>query len=150
NTRLLGWDRVTVLAHADDEADVRAALLEPFEHALTPEPTAEAEPAGDESPFKGHVVLLSHGHGGSVLTRFLRLRDIPFVVVEQDLTTVKALRAQGFRAVHGHGEDPELLRRAGIEDAKMLLVTTTQPVAARRAIEHAHRLNPQLDVIARV
>ena len=32
----------------------------------------------------------------------------------------------------------------------MFLVTTTQPVAARRAIEHAHRLNPQLDVIARV
>jgi len=31
DTRLLGWDRVTVLAHAPDEAAVRRALLEPFE-----------------------------------------------------------------------------------------------------------------------
>src|SRR5690606_22492039 len=31
DTRPLGWDRVTVLAHAPDEAAVRRALLEPFE-----------------------------------------------------------------------------------------------------------------------
>ncbi|AKU92033.1 potassium/proton antiporter [Vulgatibacter incomptus] len=30
NTRLQGWDQVTVLAHAPDEDRVRAALLEPF------------------------------------------------------------------------------------------------------------------------
>lgn len=30
NTRLQGWDQVTVLAHAPDEEAVRAALLEPF------------------------------------------------------------------------------------------------------------------------
>jgi Trk K+ transport system NAD-binding subunit len=52
--------------------------------------------------------------------------------------------------LHGHGEDPELLDQAGIKHARMLLVTATQPVSARRAIEHAHRMNPQLEVIARV
>lgn len=30
NTRLLGWDQITVLARADDEEKVRAALLDPF------------------------------------------------------------------------------------------------------------------------
>lgn len=30
NTRLLGWDQVTVLARAKDEDRVRAALLDPF------------------------------------------------------------------------------------------------------------------------
>lgn len=33
NTRLQGWDHVTVLAHAPDERAVRAALLTPFEQA---------------------------------------------------------------------------------------------------------------------
>lgn len=159
NTRLLGWDQVTVLAHADDEADVRAALLEPFERPVAPEEpgthTSDAKPAeppgvGGDGSFRDHVVLLGHGDVGSVLARFLRLREIPFVVIEQDHTTVMTLRGQGVPVLHGHGEDPELLRRAGVEAATMLLVTTTQPVAARRAIEHAHRLNPQLDVIARV
>ena len=159
NTRLLGWDQVTVLAHARDEADVRSALLEPFDRPALPEEPetraldeSPADPLGAErnGPFRGHVVLLGHGDVGSVLTRFLRLREIPFVVIEQDETTATALRAQGVHVLHGHGEDPELLGRAGIEDARMFLVTATQPVAARRAIEHARRLNPELDVIARV
>jgi len=40
NTRLLGWDQVTVLARAEDEDQVRDALLLPFEQA----PTADAQP----------------------------------------------------------------------------------------------------------
>jgi cell volume regulation protein A len=31
-TRLKGWDQVTVLAHVGDEAAIRHALLEPFQH----------------------------------------------------------------------------------------------------------------------
>ncbi len=159
NTRLLGWDQVTVLAHVNDEADVRSALLERFgQPATTKEPEAgpidarpaESSGAGGDGPFRAHVVLLGHGDVGSVLIRFLRLREIPFIVIEQDYTTAMALRSQGVRVVHGHGEDPELLNQAGIKDARMLLVTATQPVSARRAIEHAHRMNPQLNVIARV
>lgn len=159
NTRLLGWDQVTVLAHVDDEADVRAALLEPFDRLAPPEepetPTPARKPAESvegrsDEPWRDHVVLLGHGHVGSVLARFLSLRRIPFVVIEQDSTAVRALLGQGLHVLHGRGEDPDILDRAGIRDARMLLVTTTQPVAARRAIEHAQRLNPQLDVIARV
>lgn len=30
NTRLLDWDQITVLARAEDEEKVRAALLDPF------------------------------------------------------------------------------------------------------------------------
>ncbi len=159
NTRLLGWDQVTVLAHAEEEAVVRSALLEPFDRRPVPEEPetrpVDAEPtespaAPGDGPLRDHVVLLGHGDVGSVLTRFLRLREIPFVVIEQDYTTAMALRAQGVRVLHGHGEDPDLLARAGITDAKMFLVTATQPVAARRAIEHAQRMNPQLEVIARV
>ena len=159
NTRLLGWDQVTVLAHAKDEADVRSALLDPFDRpaaAEEPETRAiDAKPSelsgsGGDGPIRDHVVLLGHGDVGSVLTRFLRLREISFVVIEQDYTTAMALRGQGVRVLHGHGEDPELLDQAGIREARMLLVTATQPVSAHRAIEHAHRMNPELEVIARV
>src|SRR5690606_32095907 len=90
NTRLLGWDQVTVLAHAKDEADVRSALLEPFERpaaAEEPETRAiDAKPfdlsvSRGDGPIRDHVVLLGHGDVGSVLTRFLRLREVPFVVI---------------------------------------------------------------------
>lgn len=192
HTRLLGWDQVTVLARPADEAEVRAALLAPFERPVeAEEPAARVLDVGSEGTDGGgggggaggargaggaagaagaggaggaarppaaagehaqrdHVVLLGHGGVGSVLARLLRQRGLPFTVIEQDFTTATALSRHGVRVVHGSGDDPALLVRAGIREARMLLVTTTQPVAARRAIEHARRLNPQLEVIARV
>src|SRR5690606_4849012 len=112
--------------------------------------TLDTNLSESDAPLEGHVVLLGHGGVGGVLTRFLRQREIPFVVIEQDYQEVLSLRRQGVRVLHGHGEDPELLARAGVPNARMLLVTTTQPVAARRAIEQAHRSNSRLRVIARV
>lgn len=158
NTRLLGWDRVTVLAHSRDEEEVRSALLDPFDWPAPEQPekrAAEFTPSGlsaasTEENLRGHVVLLGHGDVGSVLSRFLALRQMPFVVIEQDATLVSTLRGSGMRVLHGHGEDPEILDKAGIKEARMLLVTAAQPVSARRAIEHAQRINPELEVIARV
>lgn len=159
NTRLLGWDQVTVLAHSKDEEEVRAALLEPFERTesqveraarVEENQPAEAEGEDDEQPLSDHVVLLGHGDVGKVLSRFLNARQMPFVVIEQDATIVTALRASGVRVLQGHGEDPELLDKAGIKEARMLLVTAAQPVSTRRAIERAQRINPELEVIARV
>jgi cell volume regulation protein A len=159
NTRLLGWDQVTVLARPSDEPEVRAALLDAFDRSVEAEEPAtrviDVEPAEqptprEDEPWRDHIVLLGHGGVGSVLARLLRHRGLPFVVIEQDPTTATALRRQGVRVLQGNGEDPELLGRAGIQYARMLLVTTTQPVATRRAIEHARRLNPEIEVIARV
>src|SRR5690606_38857434 len=122
---------------------------ESAKRAIEPKPADAAKPA-DEASHRDHVVLLGHGSVGSILAAFLQQRGASIVVVEQDRTLVKALRRRGVRALHGHGEDPEVMERAGIGNARMLLVTTTQPVAARRAIEHAHRSNPRIEVITRV
>lgn len=50
----------------------------------------------------------------------------------------------------GNGESPAVLDHAGIARARLLLVTTTDPVALRKAVEHAHRVNPTIEVVARV
>jgi cell volume regulation protein A len=160
NARLHGWDQVTVLALAADEAEVRAALLEPFDLPLAAEPpttrvldprpaeSSETAPSGDRP--SDHVVLLGHGRVGAVLAGLLRQRELPFVVIEQDLQTVGDLRRHGVDVVHGHGEDPAVLARAGIAGARLLLVTSAEPASARRAIEQAHRMNPALEVVTRV
>lgn len=158
HTRLLGWDQVTVLARPADEPEIRAALLSPFEGQVgldeargSPGGTAPVEAAPPAPrPARDHVVLIGHGGVGSVLARFLRQKAIPFVVIEPDEVVVQSLTREGVSVWAGHGEDPAVLERAGVQDARLLLVTTSQPVAARRAIEHAVGVNPSLEVIARV
>lgn len=44
NTRLLGWDQVTILAHAPDTDAVRAALLDPFVEGAPPASQSLADP----------------------------------------------------------------------------------------------------------
>lgn len=154
-TRLLGWDQVTVLAHADDEEEIRQALLGPFDEIdALGEPAQNGESTralalNSDQPPGGHVIIVGHGDVGSVLSHFLEMREIPCVVIEQDHMNSQALREQGMHVLEGKGEDPGLLRQAGIESASMLLVTATQPVAVRRAVEHARTLNPDIEVIAR-
>ena len=158
NARLLGWDQVTVLARPDEEAAVRAALLGPFEAreaAVPPEPldpqaaTAEADDAAIAG-LHGHAVLLGHGRVGAVLATLLRRCGVPFVVIEQDWHIVARLRRQGTLALAGEGGSSAVLGQAHIERARLLLVTTADPLAARAAVEHAHRVNPAIEVVARV
>lgn len=159
NTRLLGWDQVTVLVRPADEAAVRSALLDPFERpepsmAPEPGPPAAAMATGEVerqlAALRNHVVLVGHGRVGAVLADLLRARGTPFVVIEQDWLTVDTLRRSGVLALSGEGSSPEVLDRARIAVAKLLLVTTANPIAARIAVEHAHRRNPTIEALCRV
>lgn len=157
HTRLLGWDQVTVLARAEDEEEVRAALLQPFERPVEPEePTTrvlDVEPtlsprAADAGPRK--TILLGHGRVGAVLADFLSRRRLPFIVIEQDLTTVDGLRRAGVPVIHGEGGKPAVLESAGIADARLLLITSAEPVTVRRAVEYARQVNPAIEIVIRV
>lgn len=159
NTRLRGWDQVTVLARPQDEARVREALLARFESEAPPDAAAEepalaAPPSADElaaiEALRGHAVLLGHGRVGSILAALLRRAGKPFVVIEQDALTVERLRRQGALALAGSADSTAVLDRAGIAHARMLLVTTASVAATQAAIDYAREVNPEIDVITRV
>jgi Trk K+ transport system NAD-binding subunit len=96
------------------------------------------------------VVLLGHGRVGAVLAGFLRQRKLPFIVIEQDLTTVERLRRAGVPVVHGEGDKSAVLESAGIADARLLLITSAEPITVRRAIEYARQVNPTIEIVVRV
>ena len=160
HTRLLGWDQVTVLGRISDKNEVHEALVQPFNRPAEPEEhttrvldvePSVAPPAVDETAAKQKkVVLLGHGRVGAVLAGFLRERKLPFIVIEQDLTTVKRLRRSGVPVVHGEGDDPAVLERAGIADARLLLITSAEPITVRRAIEYARQVNSAIEIVVRV
>lgn len=162
HTRLLGWDQVTVLARVSDEDAVCEALVQPFDRPLEPddEPTTrvlEAEPAAvmhalaeDTAARPQQVVLIGHGRVGTILAGFLQRCKLPYTVVEQDATTVERLRRAGVSVVHGDGGTSAALERAGIVDARLLLITSVGPVTVRRVIEQARLANPTIEAIVRV
>jgi cell volume regulation protein A len=158
NTRLLGWDQATILARVEDDGAVRRALLEPFERPFELEgPASRVIDVGtgprseaDTDLLRGHAVLIGHGRVGAVMASFLAQRELPFVVIEQDRIIADQLRRNRVRVVQGEAANPTVLTQANIAEARILLMTSADPMAARRAIEHAQAVNPTIEIVARV
>ena len=96
-----------------------------------------------------HVILCGHGRVGKSIARFLSQLAIPYVVTDLDPKTVSELRERGVSCVYGDAGNPNVLYEAGIKDARVLVLAIADPVAVRLALDHAQRINPSLDIIAR-
>lgn len=111
---------------------------------------ALARPAPDEEPMKGHAVLCGWGRVGRTVARALEARDFAYVVIEEHRRTVEALRERGIHALYGDIADAALLGHAGIERARVLVFAAYDPPAAEFAVEYARRVNPRIEIVARV
>ena len=97
-----------------------------------------------------HVVICGHGRVGGNVAQMLRQLQIPHVVIDLDPAVISSLRDRGVPCIYGDAGNREVLSKAGLKDAALLLIAMPDPTAARLALDHALRINPQLDVVARV
>jgi CPA2 family monovalent cation:H+ antiporter-2 len=109
-----------------------------------------SRPAPAEAPMSGHAVICGWGRVGRTVARALDDRGFGYVVVEEHRRTVEALRARGIKAIYGDIADAELLDHAGLAHARVLVFAAYDPPAAEFAVEHARRVNPRIEVVARV
>jgi CPA2 family monovalent cation:H+ antiporter-2 len=103
----------------------------------------------DFSRFHDHVVVVGHGRVGSTVTDALQRDSARYVIVEEQERAVAGLRARGERAVFGDATRADVLHRAGIEHARLIVVTAPEPIRARRVIEIARQLHPRIAVAVR-
>jgi len=74
-------------------------------------------------PPEGHVLLLGAGTTGMPLMEDLILAGARVVVVDDDPAVSNELTAAGVRTVRGDAADPDVLRRAGAERARLISST---------------------------
>lgn len=108
------------------------------------DPLAELPATTDASLLSGQVVLVGYGRVGRQVAEQLRARGLPLVVAEQQRERVDALRHGGHAAVFGDAADPAVLVQAHIAHASWLVITTPDSLAARKMVETARTLNPEI------
>jgi CPA2 family monovalent cation:H+ antiporter-2 len=96
-----------------------------------------------------HAVILGYGTVGRALGDVLLSNGVPFVALELDPDTVREARRRGHPVLYGDAGSDDLLRRCGVERARMVLVTLPEPIMARHVIRAARALNPGLFILAR-
>jgi CPA2 family monovalent cation:H+ antiporter-2 len=133
--------------------------IEPLQRALrsraknvferSPDPLAELPMTTDLARLTGHVVLVGYGRVGRRIGEALTARGVSIVVAEENREVVERLRQQGVAAVSGDASEPAVLIQAHIARARMLVIAVPDAFRARKMIEIARTLKPDVHAVVR-
>ncbi len=96
-----------------------------------------------------HVILVGLGRVGQRVATSLAASVTPTVVIETRVERVEAHRRSGSTAILGNATHDEVLKAAGVQQARHLLVAVPNGLEAGEIVAHARRLNPDLHIVAR-
>ena len=96
-----------------------------------------------------HAIVCGYGRVGRMIGPALERRGFRYVVVTQQRDEIDRLRARGIPAIYGDAAEPEVLRLAHIEDARLVVVATSDPHETRLIVERARAAHPNVDFVVR-
>lgn len=108
----------------------------------------EIAPA-DEIDSHAEIIIAGHGRVGGIVNRMLRAYGHETTVLDYSSNRLEALRAFGFKVFFGDATRPDLLHAAGIDKAKMLIVTIDNRDQITELVRHVCKHHPHIHVIAR-
>jgi CPA2 family monovalent cation:H+ antiporter-2 len=100
--------------------------------------------------LNNHVVICGCGRAGRVLGAVLEKRGFTRLVIDEDPRVIDMLRENGVPYIYGDASNPDILSRAMLDKAKVMIITMNDPIAIELAVKNAHAINPKLDIVARV
>jgi len=101
-------------------------------------------------PLVNHVVICGYGRVSTNLGKILDRRKFSYLVIDIDPRVIDSLHERGVPCIYGDASNPEILSRAELGRCRVLVVTFPDPIATRLTVENARRINPRLDVVARI
>lgn len=96
-----------------------------------------------------HVIVCGYGHLGQNLVRILAEEGIPALALDLDAERVRQAAASGELVLFGNPVQPGVLRAAGIERARALVITLEDVPLAERILGHVRGLRSEVPVLVR-
>jgi monovalent cation:proton antiporter-2 (CPA2) family protein len=115
-------------------------------------PRLKAAPAPDYDTIDAEpnpVIIAGFGRFGQIIGRVLRMYGIDFTALERNPGQVEVVRRFGTKVYFGDPTRADVLRAAGAEQAKLLVVTLDDPPGVLRTVEVVKRNFPNLAILAR-
>ncbi|HEU4459821.1 MAG TPA: glutathione-regulated potassium-efflux system protein KefC [Methylibium sp.] len=102
-----------------------------------------------DEPQDAPVIVAGFGRYGQIVTRLLVANGIQPTVLELDADAIDVLRRFGFTVYYGDATRLDLLRTAGAEKAKVLVVAIDDVEQSLKVVDLAREHFPHLKVVAR-
>lgn len=95
------------------------------------------------------VIICGFGRVGQIVGRILRMHGIGFTALERDPGQVDVVRRFGNKVYFGDPTRPDVLRAAGAESAKLIVVALGDMEAVLRTVDVSKRNFPNMRILAR-
>ena len=97
-----------------------------------------------------HAVICGYGTIGRRIAEVLEKQKFTYLVIELDPTIIASLRKRGIPCIYGDASNPAILAHAALDKARVLICTIPDYVAEELTACNALKINPRLDIVARV
>ena len=124
---------------------VDRALLRRYAQLKTAAPPAQEISEPQEAP----VIIAGFGRYGQIVARVMLTQGIPTTVLDHSVEILEIARAFGYRVFYGDATRLDLLRIAGAEHARVLVVAVDDPEQSLKIVTLARKHFPQLQLVAR-
>lgn len=108
-----------------------------------------AKEQGTACVLTGHTIIAGYGMNGRNLAKTLHTTHIPYVVLEVNADTIRTARKEGEPIIYGDITRADVLLRAGIACAKVIVFAISDYAATRHAVRLARQLNKSIFIMVR-
>lgn len=119
------------------------------EHAPASTAIEREEAATREIAAREHVILCGFGRVGQNVARVLESHGFEYIALDLDPARIRAARQAGDPVIFGDSADEELLHKAGIATASVVVISFSDPATSLGILRAIRRLDPQLPVLVR-
>jgi glutathione-regulated potassium-efflux system ancillary protein KefC len=95
------------------------------------------------------VIIAGFGRYGQIIGRLLNAEGIGATVLDHDADMVEAARSFGYKVFYGDATRLDLLRNAGAETARVLVVAVDDKEQSLRIVDLVREHFPQLELVVR-
>ena len=96
-----------------------------------------------------HTIVAGFGVPGRAVVEMLHTQNAPYCVIELNPRTVERCEQFGEHIIEGDARHSEVLIRAGIERATLLVIAIPDQAAALEVTRLARQMNPRAHIITR-
>ncbi len=103
----------------------------------------------EKQTLKDLIILVGFGRVGKHIQLDVESAHMDLVIIDLNRERVEVMREKGLHAIAGDATHIETLQEAAIDKAKAIIVAVPNPFEARRIVEAARELKPDIKVLVR-
>jgi len=105
--------------------------------------------AEESQAFDQHVILCGYGRTGERIADFLEGENVPFLALDVDPRRTRQAATKGRKVVFGNADRAEILHAAGIERARVVVITYPEQHSVEQVLRVVRQARPDIPIVVR-